>query len=241
MKKNRHTPTISVVIPAYNEAKNIAECLDSLKEQATPADEIIVVDNASTDNTGAIAKKHGAYVIRESKKGVGAARKAGFKAAQGDIIISTDADCTFPKNWIAKIKKHFVKNPHIVAVYGAPLFTYANPIKRHVVHRAYTAFLTINELLGKRGTGGSNFAIRASIYHLSPGFNKHLKMFEDIKLGQDLARLGKIVLDSTIIVYTSPRRLEKKPIQSVLMYAQTYFRVLWLGKDPNKEFEDIRD
>ncbi len=91
---------LSVVIPAYNEEKGIGPTLDSIPVQEL-SDlgydvEKLVVNNASSDKTAEIAKRHGAIVIDQPKRGYGNAYKAGFQNAQGDIIATGDADMTYP-------------------------------------------------------------------------------------------------------------------------------------------------
>ncbi|MBS0558367.1 MAG: glycosyltransferase family 2 protein [Proteobacteria bacterium] len=83
---------ISVVIPACNAAAFLGEALASVAAQTAPADEVIVVDDGSTDATAAVAAKHGARVISTPNRGVSAARNTGIAAAQGDWIALLDAD-----------------------------------------------------------------------------------------------------------------------------------------------------
>ncbi len=84
---------VSVVIPTFNEAKNIAEVIEGVKENLKGYDyEIIVVDDVkSSDGTGAIARRHGARVLHDDV-GKGSALVKGLKAARGDVLISMDAD-----------------------------------------------------------------------------------------------------------------------------------------------------
>jgi len=84
---------ISVVVPCYNEEKGIKKVITKLPNFV---DEIIVVDNNSSDHTGEVAKSLGGKVIFESRKGYGRAYKTGLKAAQGDIIVTMDGDGTYP-------------------------------------------------------------------------------------------------------------------------------------------------
>lgn len=101
---------VSVVIPARNEEKYIGKCLQSLLEQEEKADEIIVVDNNSSDKTAEIAKSYGARVIKEKTQGITYARTLGFNSAKFEIIARVDADTTVPKDWILRIKKDFEDN-----------------------------------------------------------------------------------------------------------------------------------
>ena len=95
------------MIPAYNEGKYIKRALKSVINQQIEADEIIVVDNNSTDRTSEIAKKLGVKVIRERKQGMTPARDRGFNEAKYDIIARIDADVAVPPDWIKKIEKEF--------------------------------------------------------------------------------------------------------------------------------------
>jgi glycosyltransferase involved in cell wall biosynthesis len=87
-------PAVSVVIPAYNAADHIRRALGSVLGQTLPADEVIVVDDGSTDGTGKIVEEYAGKVrcIRQENAGVGAARNAGIMAATGEWIALLDAD-----------------------------------------------------------------------------------------------------------------------------------------------------
>ncbi|HMV13645.1 MAG TPA: glycosyltransferase family 2 protein, partial [Nitrosomonas sp.] len=86
------TPTVTVVIPAKNEAEGLAEILPRIKT-AYPEYEIVVVDDGSTDETASVARAHGARVVSHPlAKGNGAAIKSGARAAKGEILLFMDAD-----------------------------------------------------------------------------------------------------------------------------------------------------
>lgn len=84
---------ISVIIPCYNEAKGLQIIFQKIPRFV---DEVVVVDNQSTDNTYKIAKDLGAQVVKENKKGYGSALKKGLDLAQGDILVTIDGDGTYP-------------------------------------------------------------------------------------------------------------------------------------------------
>jgi glycosyltransferase involved in cell wall biosynthesis len=85
-------PEISVVIPAHNGARFLAQAMESVAAQTHPPAETIVVDDGSTDETAAIASARAARVIRQRQRGVAAARNAGIAAAGGELIALLDQD-----------------------------------------------------------------------------------------------------------------------------------------------------
>src|SRR3989344_6673407 len=91
---------ITFVIPALNEEKAIKGVIREIPMKKLKTigyeTEIMVIDNGSTDNTKKIAKKNGANVIVQPVRGYGNAYKAGFANATGDIIVTGDADLTYP-------------------------------------------------------------------------------------------------------------------------------------------------
>ena len=85
------TPIISVIIPVFNEESSIGRVLDDLPQEKLK--EIIVVDNACTDNTADVAQKHGARVVEETRRGYGSACLKGISELNGtDIIVFIDGD-----------------------------------------------------------------------------------------------------------------------------------------------------
>lgn len=96
-------PRVTVIVPAWNTADVIAECLSALVAQEYPASryEICVVDNGSTDATREIVSRFpGVRLLHEASPGSYAARNAGLSAATGDYVAFTDADCTPSAGWL---------------------------------------------------------------------------------------------------------------------------------------------
>lgn len=87
------TPRVSVIIPALNEAGNIAALVAAVRAQ--PVDEVVVVDNGSDDDTGQQAAAAGARVVSEPRRGYGYACAAGVSAATGDVLVFLDGDFSF--------------------------------------------------------------------------------------------------------------------------------------------------
>lgn len=99
---------ISVVIPAYNEEKFIEKVIKAVKK-CEKIDEIIVVDNNSSDNTNKIARENGAITVFCKRQGKGYAMEKGIKVATGDIIAFVDGDiCNYKKNFLCELLKPIV-------------------------------------------------------------------------------------------------------------------------------------
>jgi len=95
---------ITVVIPCLNEEEGIVEVLTRLPSFV---DEVIVVDNDSTDRTAELAQQHGARVIHEKVRGYGRAYKTGLLEARGDIIVTLDGDHSYPVDAISYLLEIF--------------------------------------------------------------------------------------------------------------------------------------
>lgn len=93
---------ISLVLPAFNEAKNIDHAIKEFKILGC-FDEIVVVDNNSTDETAAISQKNGARVVKEQRQGYGFALRQGLSQARGDYVVLSEPDGTFVANDVFKL------------------------------------------------------------------------------------------------------------------------------------------
>jgi len=103
-------PSVSVIVPAFDEERCIAETLDRLRaagevvtaQSGTPV-QILVVDNASTDRTAAMARERGAMVIGEATHTIATVRNAGARAAEHDVLVFVDADTLVPTQLLLRI------------------------------------------------------------------------------------------------------------------------------------------
>jgi glycosyltransferase involved in cell wall biosynthesis len=96
--------TITVIIPCLNEEQGIERVLRSMPDFV---DQVIVVDNASTDRTSLVAASLGAEVIREDVRGYGRSYKRGFAGATGDVIVTLDGDHSYPPDAISYLLEAF--------------------------------------------------------------------------------------------------------------------------------------
>jgi glycosyltransferase involved in cell wall biosynthesis len=108
---------VSVVIPCLNEAETIAECVIRARqvlEEAGLQGEVLVVDNGSTDGSGDLARKAGAEVVEEPRRGYGSAYLAGLAVARGDYIVMVDADLTYDFNEIPQFVRELENGAQLV-------------------------------------------------------------------------------------------------------------------------------
>ena len=113
--------TISVLITTRNRAKILKQCLKSLVRQSRKPDEVIVVDNASSDNTKEIIKSFKRLNIKYfSEKNIGIAygRNRGLEETKGEIFSFIDDDCVASKSWLKAIEKTFESDKNIVGIVG---------------------------------------------------------------------------------------------------------------------------
>jgi glycosyltransferase involved in cell wall biosynthesis len=89
MNQSEVPPKVSVIIPAFNEAARIGQVV---QDSLLYADEVLVVDDGSTDDTGLISLRHGARVIKLPRSGYLQAVRSGYSQARGDIVVTLDAD-----------------------------------------------------------------------------------------------------------------------------------------------------
>jgi glycosyltransferase involved in cell wall biosynthesis len=103
---------LSVVIPAYNAENTIGAVLEALVQQVPVPDEIIVVDDCSTDGTAAVAQSFGARVVRTERSGyAGGARNRGWEVACGDVIVFLDSDAVPAPGWCAALGRAIEEFP----------------------------------------------------------------------------------------------------------------------------------
>jgi len=202
-----------------------------------------VVDNASTDATAQAAKeflgKLSLTIIFEEQKGRGAARAAGFKAARGEIILSTDADTAVPPNWVENLASGLVQSK-AVAVAGSMTVTGCGKMATAAFNfiQPLTARL-YRVLFGHYWPGGYNFAIYKDVYQRAGGFNPKLNAMEDTDLGFRVKKIGKIRFLPKVIVQFSGRRFEKRLIPGLVDYVVQFLNY-YFGREKGTYLSDVR-
>lgn len=113
-KRKIYSTKVSVILPFFNEEDTLIECIEGLLHQSiqTSEFEIILVDDQSTDNSTSIARKYAdkyqrISYLRSNVKGKKHALIQGINSSNGELIVTTDADCTYGKNWLATIVEYY--------------------------------------------------------------------------------------------------------------------------------------
>jgi glycosyltransferase involved in cell wall biosynthesis len=205
---------ISVIVCAHNEAHHLAACLHSLLAQSRIPDELLVINNASTDATRAVAEAIPCVrVVDEPRKGLVVARETGRLFAAGEVLVYVDADCRAPLLWLERIERRLVADPSLVALSG-PYRFYDWDWWGRLLIRAYDCTLApatqfLVKYVFRIGTifYGGNFAVRREALERIGGFDTSIEFHgEDTNVGRRLFAIGRVALCRDCYLYTSARR-----------------------------------
>lgn len=206
--------TITVIVCAHNEKRFIAPCLHSLLAQSRLPDEVLVINNASTDRTGEIASAiPGVRVIDEPRKGLVVARERGRREARSQLLVYIDADCRAPLTWLERVAARFEEDDELIALSGNYRFYDWDAMGRALL-RAYDLTLgpathVLVKYVLRLGVVfyGGNFAVRADALARIDGFDTTIEFHgEDTNVGRRLSRVGNVELRYDCFLYTSARR-----------------------------------
>jgi len=172
----------SIVIPALNEEKNLARSLPMIRAQLSERDEIIVVDNGSTDNTALVAASHGAKVIAEPIRNRSRSRNAGFLISQGQYLVFLDGDCYPEEDWLELLLKPF-SDPGVGCVAGEiRILNDAYGLEAYLSNKGYLSQADNFKHPFLPYAGGANVAFRRSILERIGLFDEQLFSGHDADL-----------------------------------------------------------
>ena len=216
---------ISVIIPAFNAAPTIKDCINSLKEQDFKDYEIIVVDDNSKDNTYDLVKNLCKVVKNYGKRGAGSARNRGARIAKAKILAFIDSDCIAPRGWLKKIYDTFKeKDVKIVAgVYNKP---FKNDVNKFNYYEQRYRQRKLNEYVSTFSS--NNVAIRRDIFLSSGGFPEYIKGadLEDTELSLYLSEKYNILLRKDIGVTHISKSITRYIKRQLISAAGTVFLIL---------------
>jgi glycosyltransferase involved in cell wall biosynthesis len=215
-------PTLAIVIPAYNEDDTIRPCVLAALNQTVPADEIIVVDNRSTDSTPEILAELIAQhpdaplrVLRQDEvQGLVPTRNLGFNAVTSEVIGRIDSDAVLEPNWVENVKNLFAQKGVDAAT--GPVIYYDMPLRRYMAQADDTARKAMYRLATSyKFLFGTNMALRKSVWEAIRDevcLDADIDMHEDIDLSVHVYDAGfTTVYSSTMVAGMSARRLDDTP------------------------------
>ncbi|MES2003481.1 MAG: glycosyltransferase family A protein [Bacteroidota bacterium] len=234
-------PKVSVLIPAFNEEKYILRTLNAIVCQDYPFFEIIVADNASTDQTASIIRKFiesssltiPLILVHETSQGTNFARECARKMASGSILAQLDADCIPPSNWLRKGVMALLQGKRVAVTGPYDYFDGDIWMRNFSLISQKVFYPLINLFVQVTGRGailiGGNAFIRAEILERAGGYNTSLTFYgDDIDLGKRLSSYGRIVFVSSLVQSSSSRRYKANGFWEVnKKYQACFWNLVW--------------
>ncbi|HYB92556.1 MAG TPA: glycosyltransferase [archaeon] len=227
-------PSVSIIVPTFNEEKYIVSCLKSLKHQTYRGKyEIIVADGGSKDRTIDLAKKIADKII-VCDSSVGTARNYGAKASSGEILAFIDSDTVASPNWLSAIVEAMsIKD--VVCVGGLTLPLGGSKMDYFLYKLASRKILKYSITLGIPMVPGFNCAYRRAPFFKIGGFDERRVLSEDTMLSLTIQRLGKIVYKEKMLAYTSIRRIKAQGhFHMLLLHTFNGLITLFFGRSLSK-------
>ena len=201
---------VSVIIPAFNEEKNLPRTIKAIRTSCTHARlkcEVIVVDNNSTDKTAKVAKKLADGVLFETHQGISHARNHGANHAKGKILIFLDADTLVPKELVKVFHNAFKKTDVVCA--GCTVMPHPLNIFQRAFFNCLNWIIHLSVKINRPSIAGNCVAYRRDAFFKAKGFREDLIVSEDQDLCFRIGKYGKVVFDPNLTVETSNRRIKK--------------------------------
>jgi glycosyltransferase involved in cell wall biosynthesis len=241
--------TITAIVCAYNESQLLPGCLYSLLAQTRPPDDILVINNASTDSTAAVARAvPGVRVVDEPRKGLVVARETARRTARTDVVAFMDADCRAPITWLERVEKQLARRGNPVAVTG-PYRFYDWDLSGRALLRAYDVLVAppthalVHHMSGMGAIlYGGNFAVRQDALANIGGFDQRIEFHgEDTNLGRRLTAIGHVALCHDCWVWTSARRYRAMGKRKVFgLYVRNFWSEILRHRPADERHLDVR-
>jgi glycosyltransferase involved in cell wall biosynthesis len=188
-----HTaPLVSVVIPAYNEARWLPACLQSLKAQTYPNLEIIVVNDGSTDETETIAHSFGVLVLtNEHPRGEMVSRNIGWHHAKGELVAEIEADAIYPQDFFERAVPYFLNHPNIAGLIRG--YLRIHPDRTGVIASYWDLKRQASYVLKQHGRKKAELGCqigRRSAFVAVNGYDESLKIGGDVDMARRMEQRG---------------------------------------------------
>jgi glycosyltransferase involved in cell wall biosynthesis len=247
---NEHV-TISFVVPAYNEEKHLARTLTAIISEINRSGctaEVIVVNNASTDGTGALAASFPqVIVVDEPEKGLVKARRAGFLRASGRLIANVDADTIVTEGWLNRVLREFDRHPDLVALSGPYIYYDVSKSTRFAVRAFYVmgyGFYMLNRFVLRVGSmlQGGNFVVSRTALEQIGGYNPLFTFYgEDTDLARRLHAIGAVKFTFRLPALSSGRRLIEEGLLRIgLRYSMNFVWATFMRRPFTDDWIDVR-
>lgn len=225
---------VAVVIPCRDDAGFLDACLTALAAQTRAPDRIIVVDNGSSDDSAAVAARHGVELVREDLVGIWPAAACGYDVAaeSADIIARLDADSRPHPDWLERIERDFIQDASLGVLTGSAEFYGSTPLVNYLGEHWYIGggHLWVQLWLGRPLVFGSNFAMRSSVWNRvrTRVDRTNPDIHDDLDLSIRLRDSDGIRFDRTLKMpvsarpVTSPAALSKRVWRVVTTFAASW-------------------
>ena len=242
--------TIATIVCAFNESRLLPGCLHSLLAQTRPPDDILVINNASTDETGAVARAvPGVRVVDEPNKGLVVARETARRATRAEIVAFVDADCRAPITWLERVEAQFDRGAGSPVAVTGPYRFYDWDLTGRALIRGYDVLVApathalVHHLMGLGAIlYGGNFAVRRRALDAIGGFDQRIEFHgEDTNLGRRLTPIGRVALCHGCWVWTSARRYRAMGKRAVFgLYVRNFWSEILRHRPADERHLDVR-
>jgi len=217
---------VSLYVPCFNAGRYIKECLESIFMQSYPLDEVLVIDDGSTDNTASICSRFPVKIISHPRnRGLSATRNTAFRAARNEFVVSLDADCKAKSDWLEKLMGHF-SDTNVAGVGGKLIEKYnLRPAdKWRTIHMSQSWGEQIVENPDYLA-GNNNVYRRSAIFQVGLYNEAYVSNYEDIDISKRLMSNGfKMVYSPDACIEHLRRDTVRSALKTYWNWSFYYFK-----------------